>query len=131
MDGLVRGREGERLARAAEKPGPGGLRKLWALSHHAGCLQSRHLPDCGGGPRKTAGGGCLLARDRVLLLAPGTTCWPVGYCEPNSPPMPQASRPGGEARSWGSSGGRGQLSLERSRRDGKQGLLCFFRKETF
>ena len=46
MDGLVRGREGERLAQAAEKPGPGGLRKLWALSHHAGCLQSRHLPCC-------------------------------------------------------------------------------------
>lgn len=73
MDGLMRGREGERLAQATEKPGPGSLRKLWALGHHAGCLQSRHLPGCGSGPRETAGGGCLPARGRVLRPAPGTT----------------------------------------------------------
>ena len=117
MDRLVRGREGERPAQAAEKPGPGGLRKLWALSHHAGCLQSRHLPQRDCRWRLPAGertGPAACPRDRMMdrMLARGLLRTPLT-------PAPRASRPGGLGLQLGAEQGAG-AALSREKQEGRK-----------
>lgn len=64
-------------------------------------------------------------------LPPGPHASPWATENPPHPPCHRPVVQGARPAAGGRAGGGGQLSLERSKRDGKQGLLCFFRKEAF
>lgn len=64
-------------------------------------------------------------------LPPGPHASPWATANPPHPPCHRPVVQGARPAAGGRAGGGGQLSLERSKRDGKQGLLCFFRKEAF